>query len=164
MNLIELVDYITIYKCVTHPPSPPACMRNCFIGHCLCSQLLYHSFTEGGVSLTTNQFESAPRDPSPWKHRAPLSGQRFVSPACKATRGAPLPSNEAHEFPDPSRLRWSPSHATDDPSSRFFSPIDRSYGKGNFPSEKSPVEKVTAIIWRSGVRRGRFTTSPRLLN
>lgn len=33
-------------------------MRNCFIGHCLCTQLLYHSFTEGGVSLTTNQFEA----------------------------------------------------------------------------------------------------------
>lgn len=42
-------------------------MRNCFIGHCLCTQLLYHSFTEGGVSLTTNQFEAhlTPGFPSP---------------------------------------------------------------------------------------------------
>lgn len=140
-------------------------MRNCFIGHCLCSQLLYHSFTEGGVSLTTNQFESAPRDPSPWKHRAPLSGQRFVSPACKATRGAPLPSNEAHEFLTPrdfvgrQATRQTIFHLVS-----FLRSIDRSYGKDNFRSEKSLVEKVTAIIWRSGVRRGRFTTSPRLLN
>lgn len=72
-------------------------MRNCFIGHCLCTQLLYHSFTEGGVSLTTNQFESAPRDlalPSlpTWKHRAPLSGQCFVSPDARRP-AVPRPTN-----------------------------------------------------------------------
>lgn len=87
----------------TQPPSLP-CMRNCFIGHCLCTQLLYHSFTEGGVSLTTNQFESAARGPSP-----PLTAPGNIAPRWadnvlshpRARRPAAPLSPPTHEFPFP---------------------------------------------------------------
>ena len=78
-------------------------MRNCFIGHCLCTQLLYHSFTEGGVSLTTNQFEAhlaPPRPRRPCEHRVPLSGQCFVSPGARRP-AVPDTERHGHGFPFP---------------------------------------------------------------
>ena len=81
-------------------------MRNCFIGHCLCTQLLYHSFTEGGVSLTTNQFEAhlaPPRPRRPCEHRVPLSGQCFVSPGA---RRPAVPEAEPPRISFSSQRNW----------------------------------------------------------